>query len=77
MGKDADLAIFSQHPLSIYGVCVKTIVDGVVRFDRDADPDDMRLSISPDAPLPQPVLSTRETDRCMQDTEWLFETEQQ
>ena len=77
VGKDADLAIFSQHPLSIYGVCVKTIVDGVVRFDRDADPDDMRLSISPDAPLPQPVLSTRETDRCMQDTEWLFETEQQ
>lgn len=33
-GKDADLAVFSRHPLDPYTVCEKTIVDGKVLFDR-------------------------------------------
>ncbi len=33
-GKDADLAVFSRHPLDPFTVCEKTLVDGKVLFDR-------------------------------------------
>lgn len=33
VGKDADLVLWSDHPLSIYAVCEKTIIDGTVYFD--------------------------------------------
>ncbi|MEJ7913054.1 MAG: amidohydrolase family protein, partial [Chitinophagaceae bacterium] len=36
-GKDADIVIWSDHPLSIYAKAEKTIVDGIVYFDRDHD----------------------------------------
>lgn len=36
-GKDADLVIWSDHPLSIYAKSEKTIVDGAVVFDRELD----------------------------------------
>ncbi len=36
-GKDADLVIYDRHPLSIYAVVQKTIVDGEVMFDRALD----------------------------------------
>lgn len=36
-GKDADLVIWSDHPLSIYAKSEKTIVDGAVVFDREVD----------------------------------------
>lgn len=36
-GKDADVVIWSDHPLSIYAKPEKTIVDGIVYFDRDKD----------------------------------------
>lgn len=48
-GKHADLAIFDAHPLSIYAVPQRTYVDGVVRFDRHDDPDDMRLRVDPES----------------------------
>ncbi|PIQ61583.1 MAG: amidohydrolase [Bacteroidetes bacterium CG12_big_fil_rev_8_21_14_0_65_60_17] len=51
VGKDADLAVFSDHPLSIYAVTDLTFVDGVRYFDRENDPDDVRLQISPSADL--------------------------
>ena len=47
-GKDADLAIFSEHPLSVYTQPQRTYVDGIVRFDHDDDPDDMRLRVNPE-----------------------------
>jgi len=47
-GKDADLAIFSEHPLSVYTEPQRTYVDGVVRFDHEDDPDDMRLRVDPE-----------------------------
>jgi hypothetical protein len=34
-GKDADLVLWSDNPLSIYAKAEKTLVDGVVYFDRD------------------------------------------
>jgi len=37
VGKDADLAIFSAHPLSVYAVADMTIIDGQVYFDREED----------------------------------------
>jgi len=36
-GKDADLVLWSNHPLSIYASAEKTIVDGIVYFDRARD----------------------------------------
>jgi imidazolonepropionase-like amidohydrolase len=36
-GKDADLVLWSDHPLSIYAKAEKTIVDGIVYFDREKD----------------------------------------
>jgi hypothetical protein len=47
-GKDADLAIFDDHPLSVYTKPQRTYVDGVVRFDHEEDPDDMRLRVDPE-----------------------------
>jgi imidazolonepropionase-like amidohydrolase len=37
VGKDADLAIFTNHPLSVYSVVEKTLIDGQVYFDREHD----------------------------------------
>ena len=37
VGKDADLVLWSDNPLSVYAKANKTIVDGVVYFDRDKD----------------------------------------
>jgi imidazolonepropionase-like amidohydrolase len=36
-GKDADVVVWSDNPLSIYAKAEKTIVDGIVYFDRDRD----------------------------------------
>jgi len=36
-GKDADLVLWSDHPLSIYAKAEKTLVDGIVYFDRERD----------------------------------------
>jgi imidazolonepropionase-like amidohydrolase len=37
VGKDADLVIWSDNPLSIYAKAEKTIVDGILYFDRERD----------------------------------------
>lgn len=37
VGKDADLVLWNNNPVSIYAVAEKTIVDGVVYFDRERD----------------------------------------
>ncbi|WP_276481870.1 amidohydrolase family protein [Paraflavitalea pollutisoli] len=37
VGKDADLVLWSNNPLSIYAVAEKTIVDGTLYFDREKD----------------------------------------
>ncbi len=36
-GKDADLVLWSDNPLSIYAKVEETIVDGIVYFDRERD----------------------------------------
>ncbi|MEE8199759.1 MAG: amidohydrolase [Candidatus Acidoferrales bacterium] len=37
VGKDADLALFDHHPLSIFAVCQMVLIDGQVYFDRQQD----------------------------------------
>lgn len=73
VGKDADLAIFSAHPLSIYAIPQMTIVDGVVRFDLAHDPEDMRLYIDPEETTPT-YYGQEEVEGCMRDTEFMFST---
>lgn len=36
-GKVADLVLWSDHPLSVYAIAEKTIIDGQIYFDRDED----------------------------------------
>jgi imidazolonepropionase-like amidohydrolase len=36
-GKDGDVVVWSDHPLSIYAKSLYTIVDGTIYFDRDKD----------------------------------------
>ena len=37
VGKDADLVIWDRHPLSVYAVAQKTLIDGQIYFDRVKD----------------------------------------
>jgi urease alpha subunit len=65
-GKDGDIAIFSAHPLSIYAIPEYTVVDGIVRFNKFDDPDDMRLAIDPEAPVISAYQEEHQHDhRCM------------
>ena len=69
-GKDGDVAIFSAHPLSVYAIPEYTIVDGIVRFDRNKDEDDIRLWIDPESPAVSQYEEAHEHDHgCMQDVE--------
>ncbi|MEE2771905.1 MAG: amidohydrolase family protein, partial [Bacteroidota bacterium] len=36
-GKQADLVLWNEHPLSIYAVPEKTMIEGVVYFDKERD----------------------------------------
>lgn len=73
-GKEADIAIFLGHPLSIYAIPMKTIVDGVVYFDREKDPQDMRLEVNPEEAMPAFFLDIQdeEHENCMQGTYQTF-----
>lgn len=74
-GKDADIAIFKGHPLSSYTIPMITIVDGIVRFDREKDPDDVRIYIDPKLPLDVSTFqeSGDHDDNCMRDAAESFE----
>ena len=37
VGKDADLVIFDKHPLSVFAVPQKVLIDGTIYFDRQKD----------------------------------------
>lgn len=37
VGKDADIVVWSGHPLSIYSRALKTVIDGTVYFDEETD----------------------------------------
>lgn len=75
VGKDGDVAIFKNHPLSIYGVPQMTLVDGVVHFDREKDAADMRIMVDPKETVDIPTIhqaTTHNHENCMQNMEWLL-----
>ena len=72
VGKEGDVAIFQNHPLSIYAIPMVTIVDGIVRFDRENDPDDMRIYPDPEEKIDVTFFVEEDYDKCMHDTEFLF-----
>ncbi len=73
VGKQADLVIFDNHPLSSYTVPQMTFVDGVKYFDINSDKDDQRQKVAA-TEMVEPVVFHTEDHRCMQDTEMMFET---
>jgi len=74
-GKDADIAIFKGHPLSSYAVPVYSVVDGLVRFDREKDADDMRIYVDPKQPIETSTIYDNDHahDSCMEGAEENFE----
>jgi imidazolonepropionase-like amidohydrolase len=71
-GKDGDVVLFNTHPLSIYAIPEITVVDGVVRFDRENDPADMRIYPDVTEEVEVTLTDHDHQDRCMQDTEFLL-----
>ena len=37
VGKDADVVVWSHHPLSTYAIVERTYIDGIVRYDREME----------------------------------------
>jgi imidazolonepropionase-like amidohydrolase len=74
VGKEADISIFKNHPLSIYTIPMITLVDGIVRFDREKDADDQRIWVDPrqtiDVTLHENYVHDHES--CMQGAEYEF-----
>src|SRR6056297_275151 len=69
-GKDADIAIFEGHPLSVYSIPVMTFVDGVKYFDRENDADDQRLYVDPESTVEEAqIFVAVEQHKCMQDAD--------
>ena len=67
VGKDGDIAIFNAHPLSIYSIPQMTIVDGIVKFDIDENPDDMRLMVNPEDEVGEVLLLDKhDHERCLE-----------
>lgn len=78
IGKDGDVVVFKGHPLSVYTIPVYTIIDGVVKFDRAKDPDDMRLYVNPKQTIDitDSVFeeeSSHDHDACMKNAEFLLD----
>lgn len=73
-GKNADLVIFSEHPLSSYTIPQMTFIDGIKYFDINNQKDDQRLKVSPTEMVEPVMISKGKVNRCMQDTEGLYET---
>lgn len=69
VGKEADLVLFDKHPLSIYTIPQMTFVDGVLKFDRKNDPNDMRLDTDPKEKYSyyNEELKNHEINNCMRD----------
>lgn len=66
-GKDADIAIFDNHPLSIYAIPQMTFVDGVKYFDIENDEADQRLMVDPESTIENvQIFEADQQHRCME-----------
>jgi hypothetical protein len=61
VGKDADLVLWSDNPLSIYANAEKTIVDGTIYFDRDKDMELRKRNVAEKARLIQKLAALKRT----------------
>jgi urease alpha subunit len=59
VGKDADVVLWSDIPLSIYAKSLYTIVDGVVYFDREKDAEARKAVAAEKARLIQKMLGDK------------------
>lgn len=58
-GKDADLVLWTNNPLSIYAKADKTIVDGIVYFDREKDLAQRKMIVAERNRLIQKMMSDK------------------
>jgi adenine deaminase len=66
VGKDADLVLWSDNPLSIYAKSVKTIVDGTVYYDLEKDAAARKYIAEERNRLVQKMLSEKKSGGPMQ-----------
>lgn len=59
VGKDADLALWSADPLSIYAVCEKTFVDGIKYWDIEKDAANQRAMKQEEARIIQKMIAAK------------------
>lgn len=72
-GKQADLVIFENHPLSVYAIPQMTFVDGVKYFDINEDKNDQRIKVSP-TEVVEPIFLGGHDHKCMHGVEMFEET---
>ncbi len=60
VGKDADIVLWSEHPLSIYAVAEKTIIDGTVYYDIEQNKQKQQWIIDERARLTQKIKNSKE-----------------
>ena len=60
-GKDADIVIWSENPLSIYAKSEKTIVDGIVYWDREKDAEQRKKIAAERFRLVQKMIGEKRT----------------
>lgn len=60
-GKDADIVIWSDNPLSIYAKSEKTIVDGIVYWDREKDAEQRKKIAAERFRLVQKMIAEKRT----------------
>jgi imidazolonepropionase-like amidohydrolase len=56
VGKDADLAIFSGHPLNAFSRCEMTLIEGEPYFVREKQPSAMSSTAATSAGQPRPIV---------------------
>jgi imidazolonepropionase-like amidohydrolase len=71
VGKQADIVIFNEHPLSAYAIPQMTFVDGVKYFDINSDNDDQRLRVSATEMI-EPIFLKEHEHRCMHGVDFFF-----
>ena len=70
-GKQGDLVIFNDHPLSVYAIPQMTFVDGVKYFDIEEDENDMRISVSATETV-EPIFLKEHDHSCMHGVDFFF-----
>lgn len=61
VGKDADVVLWSDNPLSIYAKSLYTIVDGTIYFDREKDAEMRKQIVAEKSRLVQKLLMEKRT----------------